>query len=174
MHVIAYQRLSPQALAERWRELLGDSDAPDRCELDEFGEVYANPPPTFIHQRIVAALGPQMEKALGGEVGSYAVQTSIGVRFPDLCWAKDFEELARAGGGADPLTKMPPICVEVISRWDKRKDINEKVEAYLAAGVQEVILIETDARIRYFTGDGEQPSSTFGLLLELPPNTYPL
>jgi Uma2 family endonuclease len=69
---------------------------------------------------------------------------------------------------------MPPLYVEVLSRRDKRKDINEKVEAYLAAGVQEVILVETDARIRFFAGAGEQSSSTFGLQLQLPAHTYPL
>jgi len=173
MHVTAYQRLSPQALTARWQELLEDPDAPEQCELDEFGEVHVNPPPSFRHQRIVAALSPQIESALGGEVGSYALQTPSGVRFPDLCWARSFEELARAGG-MDPLTKMPPLCVEVLSRWDKRKDINDKVEGYLAAGVQEVILIETDGRIRYLTAAGEQARSQFGLQLELPPNTYPL
>jgi Uma2 family endonuclease len=77
-------------------------------------------------------------------------------------------------GGADPLTQRPPFCVEVLSRWDKRKDINEKVEAYLAAGVEKVILIETDARLRYFISAGEQTSSKFGLQLTLPSDTYPL
>jgi len=37
---------------------------------------------------------------------------------------------------------MPPLCVEVLSPGNKRKDINEKVEAYLQAGVEEVILVE--------------------------------
>lgn len=174
MNVTAYKPLTPQALTARWRELLDDPDAPERCELDEFGEVHVNPPPTFKHQRIVAALGPQIESALGGEVGSYALQTSIGVRFPDLCWARNFEELTRSGGGADPLLEMPSICVEVISRWDKRKKVNENVQASLAAGVQEVILIETDARIRYFTSGGEQSGSMFGLQLQVPSHTYPL
>jgi Uma2 family endonuclease len=140
--------------------------------LDEFGEIRVNPPPSYKHQRIVAALTRQIETALGGEVGSYALATAGGVKFPDLCWAPSFEDLA--GGGADPLTLMPPLCVEVLSQGNRRKDINEKVAAFLTAGVEEVILIETDARIRYFTSAGEQASSKFGLALTIPAGTYPV
>lgn len=173
MRIVANERLSRQALAARWRELLGDPNAPERCELDEFGELQVSPPPSYKHQRIVAALMRQIEAALGGEVGSYALASTEGVRIPDLCWAPSFDELAREGG-ADPLTKMPPLCVEVLSPGNRRRDISEKVEAYLAAGVQEVILVETDARIRYFTTAGEQPGSAFGLRLTLPLGTYPI
>jgi Uma2 family endonuclease len=170
MHAIAYERLSPQALATRWRELLQDPDAPERFELDEFGEIEVTPPPSFRHQRIVAAIGRQIEAQLGGECGSYALATSAGVRFPDVCWAMSFDALAKAGG-ADPLTQMPPICVEVISPGNRRKNINEKVAAYLEAGVEEVILIEQDGRIRYFGGEGERPDSRFSLVLTQPAGT---
>src|SRR6266478_4294015 len=173
MHVVAYERLSRQALATCWREVLQDPDAPERCELDEFGELRVNPPPSFRHQRIVAAFVRQIEAKLGGEAGSYALWTPGGIRFPDICWARSFDDLARAGG-SDPLMAMPPLCVEVLSPGNKRKDINEKVEAYLQAGVEEVILVETNARIRFFTSSGEQNSSKFGLELIVPPGTYPL
>ena len=173
MHVVAYERLRREALAARWRELLEDPEAPERCELDDFGEVRVNPPPSFKHQRIVAAIVRQLEATLGGEAGSYALWTPGGIRFPDVCWAPSFDDLARSGG-SDPLMTMPSVCVEVLSPGNKRKDVNEKVEAYLQAGVQEVILVETSARIRYFTTSGEQTSSKFGLEFVLPPGTYPL
>jgi Uma2 family endonuclease len=173
MQIVAYERLSRQALTARWRALLEDPEAPERCELDEFGEVHVNPPPSFRHQRAVSALVRQIEGKLGGDAGSYALWTPAGIRFPDICWAPSFDDLARLGG-SDPLTSMPPLCVEVLSPGNKRKDINEKVEAYLQAGVEEVILVETNARIRYFTSSGEQPGSKFGLQLVLPPGTYPL
>lgn len=173
MHVIAYERLNQQALSARWRELLQDPDAPERCELDEFGEVRVSPPPSYRHQRIVAAIARQVEATLGGEAGSYALWTPGGIRFPEVCWSRNFDELAKTAG-SDPLTQMPPLCIEVLSPGNKRKEINEKVQAYLDAGVEEVILIETNARIRYFTIEKEQPASKFGLQLELPPGTYPL
>jgi Uma2 family endonuclease len=173
MNIVAYEELGRQALAERWRALLEDPNAPERCELDEFGEIRVNPPPSFKHQRIVAAFIRQLEAQLGGEAGSYALMTSGGIRFPDICWAPSFDDLAKSGG-ADPLRTMPPLCIEVLSPGNTRKDTNEKVAAYLQAGVEEVVLVETDARIRFFTSSGEQTTSTFGLQLVLPPGTYPL
>ena len=102
MHVGAYERLGRQALVTRWRELMEDPDAPERCELDEFGEVRVNPPPSFRHRRIVSALARQIEGKLGGDTGSYALWTPSGIRFPDICWAPNFDDLARSGG-SDPL-----------------------------------------------------------------------
>ena len=95
------------------------------------------------------------------------------VRFPDICWAANFDELAKSGG-TDLLFTMPPICVEVLSPGNTHKETNEKVVAYLQAGVSEVILVETDARIRFFTSAGEQTRSSLGLKLALPSGTYPL
>jgi hypothetical protein len=37
--------LAKESLAQRWRELLANPDAPDFCELDERGEIIVNPPP---------------------------------------------------------------------------------------------------------------------------------
>ena len=173
MQITAYEKPGHHELAARWRELMDDPGTPERCELDEFGAMHVNPPPSFKHQRIVAALTRELERALGGEPGSYAVSTAAGVKFPDICWAPSFDELAR-DGGADPLMRMPPLVIEVVSPGDWRKDISEKIAAYLAAGVEEVILVETSARIRYFTTAGEQSDSKFGLHPTLPAGTYPI
>ena len=167
MHAFVYEKLNLPALVARWRELLQDENAPDFCELDEFGDIEVNPPPSFRHQRNVSAIGRQIEAQLGGETGSYALATAIGVRFPDVCWAKSFSDLARAGE-SDPLTKMPPICVEVISPSNRRKKIEATVAAYLQAGVEEVVLVEHDGRVRWFDRGGERPDSRFGLKLTLP------
>jgi Uma2 family endonuclease len=55
-----------------------------------------------------------------------------------------------------------------------RREIDEKLTAYLDAGAQEVILVELSGRIRYFGADGERAASGFGLSLTLPSDTYPL
>lgn len=167
MQLTIYEKLDLEQLVRRWQSLQQNPDAPDFCELDEFGEIEMNPPPSFRHQQVVASIGRQLEKQLGGECGSYALATSIGVRFPDICWCKSFVELARTGQ-PDPLTVMPPICVEVISPGNRRKDIEAKVQAYLTAGVHEVLLVEQDGRLRWFTAKGEHSQSVHGVALHLP------
>lgn len=174
MYAKVYERLTPQALAQRWAELVRDPNAPDRCELDEYGDIQVSPPPKWQHQEIIRVWTDDVRAQLGGQAGSYGLQLHDGsVRFPDLCWAPDFSVL-RKKGGSDPMRAMPPLVIEVASPDDRRKELDAKVRAYIDSSVEEVILVEVSGRIRFFTREGEQAASRFGLQLKLPPETYPL
>src|SRR5512143_397504 len=140
MHDVAYKELSRSEMQARWRQLLEDPDAPERCELDEYGDLIVTPLPSNEHQRIAGALGWQIKAQLGGETGVYAVATQAGVKVPDMCWTADYGAL-RNRGGDNPLGVAPEICVEVASPGNTRKEMNEKIEAYLQAGAREVILV---------------------------------
>ena len=165
---LAFQPLAPQALAERWRLLLSTTGLPDRCELDEYGEIVEMNPPVGTHQRIVTALIVQLRDQLGGDpLPGVGVVTRIGVRVPDVCW--NVEPHAE-----DPVVPAPAICIEVESAGNTRKELDEKLAAYLAAGAREVILVELSGRIRFFDTGGERADSGFGLKLSLPPHSYPL
>ncbi len=164
---IVYPKLSPQELAQRWNALLGTRGLPERYELDEYGEVIELITPKTPHQRIVSAFIVQIQQQLGGEaLPGIAVVTSIGVRIPDVVWQK-------AWTGIDPVSPAPAICVEVQSEDNTRRELNEKVAAYLEAGAREVILVELSGRIRHFGAEGERSASAMGLALTLPPGTYP-
>ncbi|GMV57932.1 MAG: hypothetical protein AMXMBFR72_10450 [Betaproteobacteria bacterium] len=164
---IVYPKLSPQELAQRWNALLGSPGLPERYELDEYGEVIEMIAPKTAHQRIVSALLIQIQQKLGGEaLPGIAVLTSIGVRLPNVVWQQSWS-------GVDPVSPAPTICVEVQSEENTRRELNEKVAAYLEAGAREVILVELSGRIRYFGADGERASSALGLTLSLPPGSYP-
>lgn len=165
---LAFQPLAPEALAERWRSLLVAPGLPDRCELDEYGEIVEMNPPVGTHQRIVTALIVQLREQLGGDpLPGVGVVTRIGVRVPDVCWnAEPHAE--------DPVVPAPAICIEVESAGNTRKELDEKLAAYLAAGAREVILVELSGRIRFFDAGGERADSGLGLKLSLPPHSYPL
>lgn len=164
---IAYATLSPAELARRWNELQRDPSAPDFCELDEYGDVIVMNPPRKPHQRIVASLMQQIVQQLGGEVlPGIGVLTRIGVRVPDIVWQPQPTP-------DDPASPAPPLVVEVQSESNTRAELDAKVAAYLAAGAQEVVLVELSGRIRFFGPDGERAASALGLKLHLPPDTYP-
>jgi len=104
---------------------------------------------------------------LGGEaLPGFGVLTRIGVRVPDICWQAEPTL-------DDPAEPAPTICVEVQSESNTRRELDEKVSAYLDAGCREVVLVETSGRIRFFAADGERTESTFGLRVQLPAGTYP-
>jgi Uma2 family endonuclease len=69
--------------------------------------------------------------------------------------------------------RAPTICTEVVSPTNTRREIAEKVSAYLDAGAKEVIVVETSGLVRHFGAEGERATSAFGLALTLPAGTYP-
>jgi Uma2 family endonuclease len=162
-----FPKLSPQELVQRWHALAGTPGLPERYELDEYGEIIERIAPKTAHQRIVNAFQRQIEQALGGEaLPGVAVLTSIGVRIPDVVWQPVW-------GDADPVSPAPAVCVEVQSEDNTRRELSDKVAAYLEAGAREVVLVELGGRIRYFGADGERSASALGLALALPPGSYP-
>jgi len=164
MFAVHVSTLSASDLRERWHELSAVVPEDGRAELDEYGELILAPLPTNRHQRIAGWLGTQLQRALGGEIGSFAIITRIGVRVPDTCWTKNAVQFE-----ADPAPSAPEICIEVASPGNTRKWLLEKAAAYLAAGAVEVILVELDGRIRYYGETGERDSSSFGVALDLLP-----
>lgn len=164
MFAIHSEALTPAALRARWLELGPVMPEEGRAELDEYGELILAPLPTNRHQRIAAWVGFQLQRAMGGETGSYAILTRIGVRVPDMCWTQDASRFE-----ADPSPVAPEICVEVASPGNTAKWLLEKAAAYLAAGATEVVIVELDGRFRYYGDDGERASSAFGVELALPP-----
>jgi Uma2 family endonuclease len=163
---LAYAELAQDELARRWKSLLEDPAAPDRCELNEYGDLIVMNPPSKPHQRIVMALARQLVEQIGGEaLPGIGVLTRIGVRLPDLCWAPSL-------GFGEPTSPAPDICIEVQSESNTRQELDAKLAAYLDAGAREVVLVELTGRIRYFTAQGEQPASSLGVHLSLPAGTY--
>ncbi len=165
---LVYAPLSQEQLARRWCDLLDQPGLPHLFELDEYGEMVEMNAPALPHQRIVVALMKQIEAHLGGEaLPGLGVLTSIGVRIPDVVWQPQW-------AGKDPISPAPVLCIEVLSPDNRRREIEEKTAAYLAAGAREVVIVETSGRIRFFAADGERAQSALGLTLTLPDGTYPL
>lgn len=164
MFAIDAEALSPAALRQRWHELAEVVPEDGRAELDEYGELILSPLPTNRHQRIAGSLGAQLQRALDGDIGSFAIATRIGVRVPDMCWTRDAAKFE-----ADPAPSAPEICIEVASPGNTRKWLLEKAAAYLEAGAVEVVIVDLDGRIRYYDAQGEREASAFGVALTLPP-----
>ncbi|MBC7779905.1 MAG: Uma2 family endonuclease [Proteobacteria bacterium] len=95
----------------------------------------------------------------GKAIVECSILTVIGVRVPDVCWASD--AFLAAHGDDTPFMNAPEICIEVLSPWNSRREIDEKTQAYLAAGAFEVWVVGQDGHRRVFTADGEQVSSRF-------------
>ena len=164
---VVFAMLPPAQLAARWRELYEDPSSPDRFELDAYGDIVPMNAPKMPHQRVVLSIQRQLLEQLGGEpLPGLGILTPRGVFIPDVAWSPRF------ASDEDPQTTAPPLCVEVQSESNTRRELDEKVRAYFAAGSREVVLIELGGRIRHFGPDGETEKSAFGLELTLPEGPY--
>ncbi len=133
--------LSSDELAVRYRGLCEDLrfvNLPGKIELDVWGRILMNPASNY-HSAIQTALSGKLA-ALGGRAFVEAsVLTRAGVLVADVAWASD--EFMRIHGFETPYTRAPELCVEVASPSNSRKELNEKVTAYLEAGAEEVWLL---------------------------------
>lgn len=166
MHPVALD----DELLEIWNDL---PDPPEGCkvEITEHGEVIVSPPPAFAHQRITRALARQIEAKLGGEATTDApiLLPDAGIRCPDVVWLAP-EQLDRLPGEGPLIaaSTVPALVVEVLSPSNNRREMRRKIEAYLACGVREVVVVALDGTISYHRQDGEHAESALGVWLEVP------
>jgi Uma2 family endonuclease len=158
---------TPDALALRWTELIHDAtlrDLPYKIELNSWGSIEMSPT-SFQHSRtqgyIAAELGKQL--SAGSVLIELAILTDIGVRVPDVAWGSD--AYVRSQQSSTPATKAPEICVEVLSPSNSDIEIREKTRAYLAAGAEEVWIIDEHGAWLVFGTEGERGRSKFGVEL---------
>ena len=154
--------LSGEDLAVRYRALCDDpcyTNVPGKLELDVWGRMVMTPA-SFYHGVIQGRLCNCLA-ALGGETAvNTPVITPTGLYIADVAWASD--EFMRAHGGETPLTGAPEICIEVVSPSSSVKELREKIDAYLAAGAEEVwIVYPQSKRCEFFGPQGPMDRSRY-------------
>ena len=157
--------LSREELAARYRELCDDrrfENVPGKIEIDPWGRLLMSPATPY-HGTLQAELCHRLKASLGGRVISEApIVTGDQVMVADAAWVTD--EFAQRHLFDNPLTVAPEICVEVVSPSNSRKELQEKIAAYLAAGAIEVwIVYPKSKRIECFTAQGLVPASNYAV-----------
>jgi Uma2 family endonuclease len=155
--------LSTEELAMRYRAMSEDpcfANVPGKLELDNWGRILMTPP-SFYHGVIAGRLVRRLAAALGGEaVTDATIATPSGVFLPDVAWASP--QFMSQHGSEFAVTRAPEICVEVVSPSNSVRELNEKRNAYLAAGAQEVWMVYPQSkRIEFYGAQGQLPCSHY-------------
>jgi Uma2 family endonuclease len=168
MKVMATQELieaplSPEELALRYRDLCDDpyfANVPGKMEIDLWGRVFMSPPPRPYHGRVQARLSDKLT-ALGGEKTIEApIATPLGLFVADLAWSR--QKSAPGSEDQAALMRAPELCIEIVSPSNSRKELSEKIGAYLAAGAEEVwIVYPRSRRCEVHSGQGLMKRSRF-------------
>lgn len=142
-----------QFLAQ-WRAILDDpslQDLPYKVETDEWGRIILSPS-TNRHavyaQCIIDLLNQHLTGGLAFTEG--VVLTRKGIRSPDVVWVS----LERFDGSDEVFHIAPEICVEVLSKTNKPKEIKEKTTLYFAAGALEVWTCDLEGNMKFTDPDG--------------------
>ena len=164
--------LTAADLALIWRQCAQDESLPDRYELTEHGELVMSPSLTNRHQRVCTEIAFQLRMQLGGEavVEAAVLTQSAGVRVPDVTWMPTPRwAVVRT---ENDLLQAPDLVVEVLSPGNRRAEMAHKLQAYLASGIGEVIVVALDGGIRFHRADGVHAESAFGVVLDLPADLF--
>jgi Uma2 family endonuclease len=161
---------SPEALAVQWADICNDPllrDLPYKIELNAWGKIEMSPASNR-HGRLQIVIGAELLRQLpdGLVVAEASVLTDIGIRVPDVVWASAV--FMAAHGETTPFPRAPEICVEVVSRSNTTNEIAEKTRAYIAAGAQEVWIVDESGTIRYYDPNGEAKTSRYPVSIQLP------
>lgn len=147
-----------------WGRALRDPslrDLPYKIETNEHGQLVMSPqkPGHGLLQFRVGALLELIELP-GRAAVEFAVETSKGVKLPDVVWISD-ERLKQMPEGAEACPVAPEICVEVLSYSNTRAEIEEKRLLYFREGALEVWTCDMKGRMRFFDRTGERSASEF-------------
>lgn len=156
--------LSSEELAARYRGLCEDlrfANLPGKIELDLWGRIVMSPA-SYYHGLIQGRLCRRLA-VLGGEASVEApVVTPTGVLVADVAWAS--AEFVRVHGLEHPLKRAPELCIEVASPSNSSKELQEKIQAYLAAGAEEVwIVYQQSKRCEFHNKHGLMQRSTYAV-----------
>lgn len=156
--------LSREDLAVRYRDLCEDrlyANVPGKIELDLWGRMVMSPPGVYhglVQGRLIVTL-----TALGGQpLGEVPIATPMGLFVPDVAWAS--ARFMSLHAEENPFMTAPELCIEVVSPSNSVKELQEKKEAYLAAGAQEVwIVYPKSERCEFHDRQGRLERSSYAV-----------
>jgi len=164
MHEVIEAPLSSEDLAARYRALCDNpcyANIPGKIELDVWGRMVMSPASSY-HSALQAAVVGKLAILGGRAFVELSVITSVGILVPDVAWASD--EFMRTRGFETPYTRPPELCIEVVSPSNSRKELREKIAAYLEAGAAEVwIVFPESKRIEFHGAEGLLPRSQYAV-----------
>ena len=146
----------------QWQDVLADKslrDLPYKIELNERGNIEMSPA-SFLHSLLEGEMATLLRTQLGGRVFTeLAIQTSKGVRVPNVAWGSDhfveqhIEEIC--------ASSAPEICIEIISPSNSKIEMSEKIALFVDSGAIEVWLVNEQGEISFFNAGGQQQKSGF-------------
>ncbi|SJM91814.1 conserved hypothetical protein [Crenothrix polyspora] len=145
----------------QWADVIDNpyfKNLPFKIELNRFGQVLMSPASNQ-HGNLEYRVGRALERGCppGEIIIECSIKTTDGVKVADVVWAS--AAFIQQYGYSTPYPQAPEICVEIISPSNTDEEMRIKIDLYLAQGAQEVWLVNTATKVRFFNNQGEQNKS---------------
>ena len=145
----------------KWSDVLADPSLQDlsyKIETNGYGQIVMSPASSR-HARLQSRIASLLERCLteGEVIVECPVQTSSGVKVPDVAWAG--VELLERQADADVFSESPEICIEVLSPSNSKAEIDSKRALYLGLGAQEVWVCDVSGALSFYNADGPLDAS---------------
>ena len=144
-----------------WAEIVDNpylNHLPFKIEQDRYGNILMSPASNR-HNRVQIRLAKRLEKCLasGESFVEYSVQTTEGVKVPDVVWqsADHYAE----HGDTTPMPLAPEVCVEVLSPSNSPREMDEKRALHFAAGALQVWVCREDGEMEFYNASGRMEQS---------------
>jgi len=138
-------------------------------EPDEQGHRVRNLARSGRHQIAVTDVYCQITEQIGHLAGMSVAVTmpSFGIKLADVVWVSS----ARSGDFdlEHPLPFVPDICAEVLIDSHRVHQAERLVNAYLAGGAREVIIVDQFGQVHFMGPKGPRQTSIFGVKLSIDP-----
>lgn len=146
-----------------WSRALRDPslrDLPYKVETNEYGQLVMSPlkPKHGRAQSRIDVLFSELVDAPGSGAVEFAIETSKGVKVPDVVWMSE-ERWSQFAEDAEASPIAPEICVEVLSASNTPAEIDEKRQLYFECDALEMWTCDMEGRMRFFDPTGEQEAS---------------
>jgi Uma2 family endonuclease len=138
-----------------WEELCEDrilQDLPYKIETNRLNQIIMSPASNW-HGGLQHEIGRKLaEMMFGGRViTECAVQTTDGVKVPDVAWVSEERLAPHKRSASMPIA--PEICVEILSYSNSMFEMSGKMQLYFARGAAEVWLCDEEGNVTFYRHD---------------------
>ncbi len=136
-----------------WLEVCQDKslrDLPYKVELNRWGNIEMSPHRRQ-HGRMQGRVSTRLAQLMpkGEIIVECAVDTSDGVRVPDVAWASTTRWNSMSDSAS--CSVAPEICVEVLSASNSPEEMAHKRTLYFEAGAVEVWFCDEQGSVQFFS-----------------------
>lgn len=145
----------------RWADVLNDKslqDLPYKIELNRLGQIVMSPA-TNLHAFYQGEIQWRIRllTTAGKCFPECSVETSEGVKVPDVVWLSD--DFYQKYQYTTPYPSAPELCVEVISPSNSQEEIDQKVSLFFEQGAKEVWTCDQTGRMTFLVPSGQLTQS---------------